>query len=72
MCDIALEEGQYKTVGQVIAYSIAHNGPLPGFFSELLYGQIAELEVMATISDVHDQDIAEQLTKVCLIENLVN
>ena len=63
---IALQAGQYKTVGTMLAYTIVHNGPLPQFFSPLMYRVLSEGidGLCPLVSDIPDIEYRQKLEKV--------
>jgi len=65
-CFAALEKRTYELAGKVLAYSIVHRGPLPRFFSRVLYVAITEgyYEAIPAISDIHDMELRGHLSDV--------
>ena len=62
----ALENKTYEFAGQLLAYSIVHRGPLPNFFTDLLYTSISEgsSHVTPELTDVTDESTHQQLKTV--------
>ena len=63
-----MNKGTYGIIGKILAVFIVHNGPLPRFFSPLLFKMVAGLEndINPTLEDLHkyDEDLATRVGKV--------
>ncbi|XP_064642365.1 G2/M phase-specific E3 ubiquitin-protein ligase-like isoform X1 [Lineus longissimus] len=63
----ALSDGDYQLAGRMIAVSVIHSGPPPGFFSPTLYDCVAydhDRRQDPTIEDVADLEVRKQLEKI--------
>ena len=63
-----------RTVGEVLAVSLAQGGPSPTFFSPWSYSYLCGGKIDLNSSAVEDQQLRELIAKVChalcIIENL--
>lgn len=62
----ALEENLYFEAGKMIAVSLVHGGPSPGFFSKTLFKCLVygPENVKPALEDVADDDVAQTIKKV--------
>lgn len=62
----AVKENLYFEAGQMIAVSLVHGGPSPGFFSKTLFNCLVygPENVKPALEDVADVDIAQTIKKV--------
>ncbi|KAI1237782.1 hypothetical protein IHE44_0013869 [Lamprotornis superbus] len=62
----ALEENLYFEAGKMIAVSLVHGGPSPGFFSKTLFNCLVygPENVKPSLEDVADDDIAQTIKKI--------
>ena len=61
----AIAKGLYSTVGKILAYSIVHRGPMPTFFSPLLFRILSEgNSVQPNVTDIRNDALREQLHQV--------
>ncbi|XP_062350945.1 G2/M phase-specific E3 ubiquitin-protein ligase [Cinclus cinclus] len=62
----ALEENLYFEAGKMIAVSLVHGGPSPGFFSKTLFGCLVygPENVKPSLEDVADDDVAQTIKKI--------
>lgn len=61
----------YRTVGEIIAVSIAQGGPPPNFFREWCYGYISTGEIdkeMISKDDVTDPELRRLMEEVILLK----
>jgi hypothetical protein len=58
--------------GRIIAYSVAHNGPLPKFFSRPLFDAIARgcSAAQPEVSDVPDESLRAKLEQVLIVVDI--
>ncbi|KAF4788414.1 hypothetical protein TURU_161250 [Turdus rufiventris] len=63
---IALEENLYFEAGKMIAVSLVHGGPSPGFFSKTLFKCLVygPENVKPALEDVADDDVAQTIKKI--------
>ncbi|XP_046341918.1 G2/M phase-specific E3 ubiquitin-protein ligase-like [Haliotis rufescens] len=67
----ALQSGLYLTAGKMIAYSVVHNGPLPRFFSPLLFSTlVGDSQIQPKIDDIQDVAQRESLLKIRNAEDM--
>jgi hypothetical protein len=61
-----VKENLYYEVGKMLAISLVHGGPSPGFFSETLFNCLAygPENTLPTLDDVSDIDVAQIIIKV--------
>lgn len=55
---------KYETAGALMAFSIAHRGPLPTIFTKMSYQVISGQEAWPTLSDVTDSEVRDVIKKV--------
>ncbi|XP_051001721.1 G2/M phase-specific E3 ubiquitin-protein ligase isoform X2 [Acomys russatus] len=62
----ALKENHYYEAGRMIAISLVHGGPAPGFFSETLFNCLAygPENTQPILDDVSDPDVAKIIMKI--------
>ncbi|EDL36787.1 RIKEN cDNA 6030408C04, isoform CRA_c, partial [Mus musculus] len=62
----AVKENLYYEVGKMLAISLVHGGPSPGFFSETLFNCLAygPENTLPTLDDVSDIDVAQIIIKI--------
>lgn len=62
----AVKENLYYEVGKMIAISLVHGGPSPGFFSETLFNCLAygPENALPSLDDVSDLDVAQIIIKI--------
>ncbi|XP_017449571.1 G2/M phase-specific E3 ubiquitin-protein ligase isoform X2 [Rattus norvegicus] len=62
----AVKENLYYEAGKMLAISLVHGGPSPGFFSETLFKCLAygPENALPTLDDVSDLDVAQIIIKV--------
>lgn len=68
----ALKENLYYEAGKMLAISLVHGGPSPGFFSETLfnclaYGPENTLPILDDVSDFEVTQIIFKVKKICLL-----
>lgn len=61
-----MKENLYYEAGKMLAISLVHGGPSPGFFSETLFKCLAygPENALPTLDDVSDLDVAQIIIKV--------
>lgn len=62
----ALKENHYYEAGKMLAISLVHGGPSPGFFSKTLFNCLVfgSENTFPTLDDVSDFDVAQILIRV--------
>ncbi|XP_040599066.1 G2/M phase-specific E3 ubiquitin-protein ligase isoform X1 [Mesocricetus auratus] len=62
----ALKENLYYEAGKMLAISLVHGGPSPGFFSETLFNCLAygPENTLPSLADVSDFDVAQIIIKI--------
>ncbi|XP_038612475.1 G2/M phase-specific E3 ubiquitin-protein ligase [Tachyglossus aculeatus] len=62
----ALKENYYYEAGRMIAISLVHGGPSPGFFSKTLFNCLVHgpENVQPTVEDVADIDVAQTIMRI--------
>lgn len=68
----ALKENLYYEAGKMLAISLVHGGPAPGFFSETLFNCLAygPENTLPILDDVSDFDVAQIIIKINTAANL--
>ncbi|OXB83908.1 UNVERIFIED_CONTAM: hypothetical protein H355_009392 [Colinus virginianus] len=68
----ALKENLYFEAGKMIAVSLVHGGPSPGFFSKILFDCLVygPENVKPNLDDVADADVAQTIKKIKYSESL--
>ncbi|XP_052594443.1 G2/M phase-specific E3 ubiquitin-protein ligase isoform X2 [Peromyscus californicus insignis] len=68
----ALQENLYYEAGKMLAVSLVHGGPAPGFFSETLFNCLAygPENTLPILDDVSDFDVAQIIIKINTAANL--
>ncbi|XP_034370533.1 G2/M phase-specific E3 ubiquitin-protein ligase [Arvicanthis niloticus] len=62
----AMKENLYYEAGKMLAISLVHGGPSPGFFSETLFNCLAygPENTLPTLDDISDLDVAQIIIKI--------
>lgn len=62
----ALKENLYYEAGKMLAISLVHGGPSPGFFSQTLFNCLVcgPENTLPTLDDVSDFNVAQVLIRV--------
>ncbi|XP_028449616.1 G2/M phase-specific E3 ubiquitin-protein ligase-like isoform X2 [Perca flavescens] len=69
----ALDSGEYKYIGEMLAFAIVHGGIRPSFFSERLYCMLAHCPTPPIkIEEVDDMEIREKLQRINDAETLLD
>ncbi|XP_019407474.1 PREDICTED: G2/M phase-specific E3 ubiquitin-protein ligase [Crocodylus porosus] len=70
----ALKENLYYEAGKMIAVSLVHGGPAPGFFSKTLFNCLVygPENVKPTVEDVTDVDVAQTIKMIKSSKTLAN
>lgn len=55
---------KYESAGALMAFTIAHRGPLPTFLSNITYQVISGQQACPTLSDVSDSAVRDVIKKV--------
>lgn len=62
---LAVQSGEYKVIGKMLALSIIHGGITPSFFSERLYSLISHCpSPRVDIDEVEDWELRQMIQKV--------
>lgn len=66
---VELGKQTYKYVGEMLAVSLIHSGPAPGFFAPSVADYIIHgmRKVRAMATEVPDPEMAEKLQKMCVL-----
>ncbi|XP_023607318.1 G2/M phase-specific E3 ubiquitin-protein ligase isoform X2 [Myotis lucifugus] len=70
----ALKENHYYEAGKMLAISLAHGGPSPGFFSKTLFNCLVfgPENTFPTLDDVSDFDVAQILIRINSATNVAD
>ncbi|XP_050401791.1 G2/M phase-specific E3 ubiquitin-protein ligase-like isoform X1 [Patella vulgata] len=70
--DIPSEErDDYRLFGKIISYSVIHRGPVPRFFSGILYDLIAFGSCEPKLDDIVDYQIREQIKELSRADDVI-
>lgn len=66
ICITALKENLYYEAGKMLAVSLVHGGPSPGFFSETLFNCLVygPENTLPILDDVSDFEVTQIIFKV--------
>ena len=70
---LAREKDQYRLVGVVLAWSLAHGGPAGNFFSTTLYDSVAYGPNLKPprLKDVPDPELKQKIIQESFINQLI-